>query len=578
MSFYLVTTSNKYENYTPKLKQLLLGKWCLNYKDNRDINCKILNYHWNDRKKLHADFLKINDLYEDVLCDLSIFLNDYHNLKYSKKYWRIVVGLWLNYFIEIIFDRYEMLNIASNITEEIFVNNYRYYKPSYIANNMSQFMDFVQTDNWNEYIYSEIINKRFCEKINLIFINKKKINNKKETEIKKISNKKKLSNVLKHFLFLKQNKYFFKDTYLSNNNLLKIFLKLKHFNHEKRLNFKAKNEIDLNSRNLFFKKYSNNKKDFYSLVIELVSENIPIIYLEDFKKLHDLVKKKYNENIFKSIFTSNAYAHDDIFKITTAYNVEKGSKLIIGQHGGNDGTCKLSSIENHQIKIADIFLSWGWKKKNHSNIFPIGNFLCNGKKISYNKNGYGLVVSTQVPKYSYRLFSMPLSSQWLDYFEEQKKFYNNLSSNIQDKLIFRINNIDYGWNEAERLKEISSNIKINKKSSLEKLLKHSRIHIATYNGTVFLETLYYNFPTIIFWNSDLFELNDEAIKYFNILKSAGIFFDNPLKAAEKLCSVWDNIDEWWNNKDLQNKKNQFCKKYNFINNNLIDQMVKKLKN
>lgn len=579
MNFFLITTSNKYKISELNFRYLILGKWCLNYKDKRYHNKTILNYHWNDRNKLYKDFVKINQLYEKVLDDLANFLNDFHNLNYSKKYWRIVIGLWLNYFIEIIFDRFEMLNVASNYSDNISINHYKYEESSYIPKNMTQFMRFVETDNWNEYIYFKIIKKRFSKKIKFILTQEKKNNFKEDIKKQKISFKRKIYKiVLKYLPYINSNKFYLKNTYLSKYNLFKILFKIKSFNFDTFLNYNLENKVNFSTRNLFFKKYSNNNDDFYNLIIELVSENIPLIYLEDFKNLHDLVNEKNKKYVYKSVFTSNAYAHDDLFKIKTAYNVERGAKLIIGQHGGNDGTCKFSSIENHQIKISDIFLSWGWKKKDILNILPLGNFICNGKKISYNKNGHGLVVSTQVPKYSYRLFSFPIASQWLDYFNDQCVFYENLTEKIQKKLIFKINNLDYGWNERERLIDKFDKIKINQYSSVDKLLNKSRIHIATYNGTVFLETLYYNIPTLIFWNRSLWELNEQSIKDFNILKKIGIFYDDPVKAANKLISIWDNIDDWWYSKEIQDVKNEFCRKYNYQNNNLINDLANILNN
>ena len=63
----------------------------------------------------------------------------------------------------------------------------------------------------------------------------------------------------------------------------------------------------------------------------------------------------------KSIFTSNAYNLDDKFKLWAGLKVERGSKLVIGQHGGNFGMTPMAIHESHQIEIADSWLSWGGK-------------------------------------------------------------------------------------------------------------------------------------------------------------------------------------------------------------------------
>ena len=44
----------------------------------------------------------------------------------------------------------------------------------------------------------------------------------------------------------------------------------------------------------------------------------------------------------------------------TASKVENKSQFIIMQHGGNMGTPKFYSILDHQVKVADKFISTGW--------------------------------------------------------------------------------------------------------------------------------------------------------------------------------------------------------------------------
>ena len=68
-------------------------------------------------------------------------------------------------------------------------------------------------------------------------------------------------------------------------------------------------------------------------------------------------------------------------------------------------------------------------------ILPFGNLKNFGKSSKYEKNDYGLLILMDLPRYSYYLYSCPISStQVLSYFDDQIKFYNLLPYYIQKKL------------------------------------------------------------------------------------------------------------------------------------------------
>jgi putative transferase (TIGR04331 family) len=92
-------------------------------------------------------------------------------------------------------------------------------------------------------------------------------------------------------------------------------------------------------------------------------------------------------------------------------------------------------------------------------------------------------------------------------------------------------------------------------------MKNSKIYISTYNATTYLESLYFNFPTIIFWNEEHWKVKSETQEYLNLLESVGIFHRNPHSAAKKLEEIWDDIPNWWSSKDVQNARNLFCNKF-----------------
>jgi len=301
---------------------------------------------------------------------------------------------------------------------------------------------------------------------------------------------------------------------------------------------------------------------FEKVVRKMIPTNIPTVYLEGYSNLNDTIKKLHWPKHPKSIFTSNSFAGDDIFKAWAAIKTSNKSRLVIGQHGGHIGTNAFSFHEEHQIKIADTYLSWGWSDKEKKNIRPIGNIKCFGSNVDYNRRGGALMVELTLPRYSYHMMAIPIGGQYLEYFDDQKTFLSNLPVKLRKQVILRLGRTDYGWNQADRWKESMPEVQIDDGLQDIKLrIKKSRLYISTYNATTFLESLSWNIPTIIYWNKEHWELNDQAKPYFELLENAGIFHPTPQSAAKKMINIWDDVDHWWHSSEVQKVREIFVNRY-----------------
>jgi putative transferase (TIGR04331 family) len=157
---------------------------------------------------------------------------------------------------------------------------------------------------------------------------------------------------------------------------------------------------------------------------------------------------------------------------------------------------------------------------------------------------------------------VPVAGQWLRYFEDQCRFVDTLPDRIRRRLIVRLQQEDYGWQQKQRWKEHSPNICLDDgQAPIAPLMKKSRIYVSTYNATTFLESMAMNIPTIIFWNPDHWELRDSAVPYFERLKTVGIFHETPEGAAHKMTLVWDDVAAWWNSEPVQTVRKEFCYRY-----------------
>ena len=73
------------------------------------------------------------------------------------------------------------------------------------------------------------------------------------------------------------------------------------------------------------------------LIISLLEHYLPRAYLESYSKLIHTAKPWRSRAFPKVIFTSNRHLYDDVFNYWVAEATERGTKLVLGQHGGNYG-------------------------------------------------------------------------------------------------------------------------------------------------------------------------------------------------------------------------------------------------
>ena len=91
-----------------------------------------------------------------------------------------------------------------------------------------------------------------------------------------------------------------------------------------------------------------------------------------------------------------------------------------------------------------------------------------------------------------------------------------------------------------------------------KIFKKSRVIITTHPRTAFLEALVSG-PTIIILNENYYSEDKKMNDAMQQLKKAKIMFTDYGHAAKHLNEVWNNINDWWLNKETIDSKNIFLK-------------------
>jgi len=544
-------------------KKVYLGEWCklYNRKEYFLKNTEVISYHWSSVSKFQKDFKYINLIYELLIKELSKKLNEVHNVNNSDQYWRIVVGPWLFDFISVLYDRWEVIKSfiskRNSKYKKIICISASYKKESFLYSDYETFINNVTTDHWNNYIFSELIKK-------YTYIPLKNISSKEKYEpyTQKLNWKKHILNLINWLLgfLVKKRDIFIILPYFKYYLNVLLQLKFKQFPFLWQTISLKRYKIDWNIRKWNEWAKLKNSSFFFSIIQDLIPLNIPKIYLEGYKNsiLH-------SENLSwptnpKFIFSSVSYINDDLFKIWLAKKKELKTKLIIGQHGGAMFISKHHNIENHNKKIADKILTWGYSEKKNKKIIKGINFSSPINNVKPKTNGGILFINYDLPRYTENIDSVYKGPLALNYIKEKIIFFKNLNYNALSSVVINTKKIpvNYKWFENLRFKDVGLELNFSN-NTLNNDLKKSALCVTNLNATSFLHTFNINFPTIIFFNK--LQLRDSALLSFKKLNEAGVYFNNPIDAARQINNILPNIDVWWASKKVQSAVLEFTNKY-----------------
>ncbi len=559
---FLITTPDE-STWDLKRPLLFLGEWCKLFGKRemlKDLDIVLHPYHWDNRKKFEIDYRSLEKIYEQKLASLSKQLGKMHGVSTEIRYWRIIIGPWLRFFIDAVFDRYELIRTVIESDSVDGTKIHRYKLNDWIPLDFQEFYEQFRDDQWNHVIFAECI---FNSGMNFSILGTKIIPQKSARPKQHLLKKwgKRFLEAYLNFLPARFNQISIVAANVSIGKLSKFQKSLSQLPYISSPNIRIDNrQTDAEKRESIV--FNQPATPFEKLLNKLIGPLIPYAYIENFAAL-----EKKSLAIFpnhpKLILTANAYQADDGFKVWAAYHVNKKTPLILEQHGGHYGIGLLNQTEDHQLKIADVFASWGWISEEHPNVKPMPSIKLSPYEIRYNKSGDILMTTASYPRYFYCHFSVTVAGQMLDYFEEQIRFVKTLDNSLLDSLKIRTDTGQFGWEINERFDSagIGNLVESSAGLSLVKRLENCRISISTYNATVFLETLAANFPTLVFFDPNKYEIRPDAISMMESLREVGILHDTPESAAQFFNEIANDVEKWWHSEKVQKTRKTFCAKF-----------------
>lgn len=534
---------------------LFLGSWCVPVGAEGALagrRYRIVPYHWNDRGKLHRDGLMLWRRYEATLPALAGAMNVWHQTDHSVAYWRAATGYALLGAMTLVKDRMDCLLAAVNEgATHIFAPRQPLSPPVSYGDMMAK---ASASDFWNQVFVAHLSRNGLPIRVETIEVEQPAYH------LPPQGPKASLKRAVRSMGRFVPRRIAFVDMGLPLGTLARLEFGQRQIPLP--VSSPAPKEVAVRSDLRASFHVDCGGDEFGRICSAVLPQLFPTALLEGYSDAVRQARRAF-PNAPRAIVTAQAQ-YNEIFSQWAAAHQERGVPTAIEQHGGHYGTDLTELAEDQEIRSADRYFTWGWTRKECDTAVPMPALkLVPWKKRRLGKqNGDLLAVYDAGHRYPYRIYSVPIAGQRLDDNQLQLSLLESLPVSLRKALRLRIHPVPDGYGFREKIAALGFAAQLDKSRTLMEAAKNARLCIAANNSTSMLELLVSGVPTLVFYDTRLAEVREEAAPYFQALERVGILFNDPQKLAAKIASVWNDPLAWWNTDEVARAHvafaNRFC--------------------
>jgi putative transferase (TIGR04331 family) len=568
-SVFLATTACE-EFWDASRPMLFLGEWCRRHSQRKAwsaLPATVVESPWTSREEVHRAAAYVDELYERVLPLLADDLNRLHGTTYSLRYWRIMLGPWLQVYLPVLYDRFAWISAAlaaqPNLTT-LLLDPADWVTP----NDTLEFVSHAKGDRYNLQLFSRLLLAQGCR-----FPSRRLAET--QRDVAASPRQKTIPPDPKRLLLrtlvslsragARRGQVILRASYFSWRQELALLIRTRcrvwpiltpcATPAAGPLNPAARRGLSVTWPA---------SSPFETVLAALLRTDLPRCFVEGYSLLRAAAKREYPAHA-RAAFTANAWFYDETFKHWAGEAAADGMLLLGVQHGGNYGSLKFHVSERHEIGIVDRYYSWGWQAATGPKgvkVTPLPATKLSGRPaLGARTDCEGLLFgATSTPRY---LLQFPFLPQaFLEYLRWQRRFLDALSPSLLSVLRCRFHREDSGWDMIARWREVSPSVQVETWDiPFCTSLANSRLYICDNLETTFLEALSSNKPTILFWNPAHTELRTAAEPFYDALRQAAILHDTPESAAGAVRTVYPDVARWWNHPRTQDARRRFCAQF-----------------
>lgn len=535
---------------------------------------------WDDRQEFARAAQDLQAWYEDVLRALSRQLDVRHGLSHGLRYWRILVGPWLLYYLHIAYDRYRTLQRA--------LERYPQWCPTLVAYAHEQTpRDLSELAAWSEepwyyrQLCSQILRGMGCrlpeQRLGELGVELSRLQRpasppalpRRAVGRAADQVERALSRLLgAHWRVatgpgLMDRGALWRLAWRSGFRVLPVGL-------GRQWPFEIPVTLSDPARRRLVEAAPLGREPFAQIFATLLPTALPTLYLEGYRQARQAVQRACPT--LPPVVVSGDWHFHEPFKFLAAEASARGSRLVAVQHGGGYGIYREAPLERHEAQVSDAYMVWGWartaeassSRARHEDLpHPKLSRLLSLKAGGLPRAATAiLVVGTSQPRYLYRFHSTPVGSQWEDYFAWAARFLCTMPPQLRRFVTYRRARRDLGYGIRRRITSEVPDVQWDDGSRpLSAGLRASRLVVVDHLSTSLLEALVADVPTILFLDPMRWEVRPSAQPLFEDLRRVGILWDAPEAAAAQVQAVYEQPQAWWRHPAVQEARQRFVEHY-----------------
>ncbi|MDA8705599.1 hypothetical protein N9M22_06040 [Litoricolaceae bacterium] len=503
-------------------------------------------------------------IYQISLKSLVLNLKQQHNCSYGKRFWEILIGPWLEVFVNALTHRALHLKKIDSlyndpITHITFPNS---DIPSNIVTLTT--IDFINSTNdpiWNNIILAQLIS----------ILNLKNIRNRAVIPSRFPC----IKNHRKQYLSSKKKWYGFFSRFLNKrlfaNGKVLIFESYLSLPKEMLLNLRLGNLLlphVFDDRFLYLTPPNNiSRFKEISSLISMICAQLPVCYRENFQLLERTVGKEFDHSRIGLCYTVGGARNSEYFKYIAARVADRGGKYVVGQHGNSYGVHTETS-RGFEMNSPDFFFSWGWTCEHAaSQVLPIGKFTSGIQKQQRSSKHFGkdnhilIVVRGHGDRYDLR-------DKTYDYYFQHAYLKNIIKCLVteSDKNVLTIRGHNNRYNTILNddllsfIDQFDSRVRYDDGAKrFCNVASDFDLVVFTYDSTGFLECLEVQQPALMMFQDFDGRLFPEVRPDYEALASVGLWLHTG--EIRKLLEIVCSIDSWWSSDSVRKVVSSYASKY-----------------
>lgn len=541
------------EFWDTRQPMLFLGSWCLRH-DRRaqweSLRYEVLPSPWSDRRRYGEAAQEADATAERLLDALAGYLNEAHGLSHGRRYWRVLCGAWCAVFVHAVYDRYVHLREALRDRpdlETLALDPSSYRTPA----SFSELSRLLNDDAYNLQLYSELLHH-----MGYAFPLRSRPQPTVVAEaVPGVSAVRTLQRSIAAMLRKAQGRRY-AAALCDLSAPTDVAWRLAW-----RLRFQAvpmdSEEVALPLMPAVFDARRNGlvqvraDNEFERLLVQLLPRHLPTAYLEGFSAARRAVLRRY-PSLPPVVASSVGWYYNEPFKFFAAEAVQHGSRLIAIQHGGAYGMSRFCTHELHERRLSDCFIAWGWAGADDASARNLPVYHPIARRTG--RDGAPLFILTEHPRYLHDFRSTPSGSLWTEYLAWQQRFIGTLPDALRRTFVVRAYPERFGHAIQEQLAERFPQLQWDEAPLLAARLRSCRLVVVDHLATTFLEALAADVPTVLFWDPNRWEARHSAQPALDVLRQAGILWDEPEAAARHIAAIAPDVEAWWRQPQVQSAR------------------------